>query len=150
MFNFGVNSIYEKYQFSSHSFTKADHSKDFLEAMYSTSLVKWLAVLDFEYGLSQRVNNSWNGKWEFGPYENTILWGPGSNLEYINSFAINPFETILSGSACETIVPLFPDVRYRQTKSYTLNIFHYGTMPGDAKCMMPVCLPDLTCSCLSD
>jgi hypothetical protein len=135
MFNFGVNSIYEKYQFSSHSFTKADHSKDFLEAMYSTSLVKWLAVLDFEYGLSQRVNNSWNGKWEFGPYENTILWGPGSNLEYINSFAINPFETILSRERMRNEWSHYSlmFVTGKRGNLMPSTFFHYGTMPWGCK-----------------
>ncbi|TYQ18429.1 UNVERIFIED_CONTAM: dockerin type I repeat protein [Acetivibrio alkalicellulosi] len=95
-FNFSSDRIYHRHQFASHAFNKTDHSKDFLEAMYSTSYVKFLALLNFEYGLPQRVNGEWNGPWEFGPHENTILWGPGENLTHINSFAINPQERINS------------------------------------------------------
>ncbi|NLL38342.1 MAG: hypothetical protein GX254_01975 [Clostridiales bacterium] len=98
-FNFYANSVYTKYQFSPHDYWRLDHSKDFLEAVYSTSFLCWLGVLDFEYGLPQRINNEWSGPWEWGPYENTILWGPGSNLDHLNSYGINPRETISSREA---------------------------------------------------
>jgi hypothetical protein len=96
MFGYSANSIYKKYQFSSHDYGKTDHSKDFLEAVYSTSLLTWLSVLDFEYGLPQRVNNAWNGEWKWGTQENTILWGPGSNLDWLDSYGINAQERISS------------------------------------------------------
>lgn len=98
-FNFATNSIYTKHQFASHDYWKFDRSMDFIEAVYSTSLLCKLGVLDFEYGLPQRVNGEWNGKWEWGPYENTILWGPGSNLDNLFSYGINPFEAIFSREA---------------------------------------------------
>jgi hypothetical protein len=96
MFGYSANSIYKKYQFASHDFSKTDHSKDYLEAVYSTSLLCWLGVLDFEYGLPQRVNNKWNGEWKWGNQENRILWGPGSNLDWLESYGINKQERISS------------------------------------------------------
>jgi hypothetical protein len=98
-FNFLSNSIYTRNQFGSHDFWKFDRSKDAIEAVYSTSLLCKLGVIDFEYGLPQRQNGEWNGEWAWGPYENTILWGPGSNLDNLNSYGINPFETIYSREA---------------------------------------------------
>ncbi|KNY26015.1 PKD domain-containing protein [Pseudobacteroides cellulosolvens] len=95
-FGYSANSIYKKYQFASHDFSKTDHSKDYLEAVYSTSLLCWLGVLDFEYGLPQRVNNKWNGEWKWGNQENTVLWGPGSNLDWLDSYGINKQERIHS------------------------------------------------------
>jgi len=96
MFGYSANSVYKKYQFASHDFSKTDHSKDYLEAVYSTSLLCWLGVLDFEYGLPQRVNNKWNGEWKWGNQENTVLWGPGSNLDWLDSYGINKQERISS------------------------------------------------------
>jgi cytochrome c5 len=95
-FNYGISSIYTRNQFGSHDFFHFDHSKDALEAMYSTSYLCWLGVLDFEYGLPQRVNGDWNGEWAWGPYENQILWGPGSNLDNLNTYGINRYESISS------------------------------------------------------
>ncbi len=91
-FNESVPAIYKKYQFTSHDKNKSDKSKDFMEALCSTSLFSWMAVLDFDYGLPRRVNNSWNAKWAFGPYENRILWTAGSTIPHLNSFATNPDE----------------------------------------------------------
>jgi hypothetical protein len=98
-FNYATNTIYTKYQFSSHDYSRMSHSKDAIEAVYSTSLLTWLGVLDFEYGLPQRVNNAWNSTWAWGPHENQILWGPGSNLDNINSYGINQYESISSREA---------------------------------------------------
>jgi hypothetical protein len=95
-FNYGINSIYTRNQFGSHDWSHTNRSKDSLEAVYSTSYLCWLGVLDFEYGLPQRENGEWNAKWEWGPYENQILWGPGSNLDNLSTYGINPFETISS------------------------------------------------------
>lgn len=98
-FNYLSNMIYTKYQFGSHDFWKFDRTKDAIEAVYSTSLLCKLGVIDFEYGLPQRVDGEWTGEWAWGPYENTILWGPGSNLDNLNSYGINPYETIYSREA---------------------------------------------------
>ena len=134
-FNYSASRIYDKYQFASHSYAKSDNSKDFLEAVYSTSLAKWLAVLNFEYGLPQRVNGAWNGEWEFGPHENTILWEPGENLNYINSFAINPDEKINSREAMRNQWTQFSTmfVTGKRGSFEPSTYFHYGTMPWGCK-----------------
>lgn len=96
MFNYGVNSIYTKHQFSPHDYFKMDHSLDQVEAAYSTSLLCKLGVMDFEFGLPQRVDGQWNSTWEWGPAEEMILWGPGSNLDNLQAYGINAYESISS------------------------------------------------------
>lgn len=134
-FNYYTNSIYTKYQFSPHDYWKADHSKDFLEAVYSTSFLCWLGVLDFEYGLPQRTEDGWTGVWEWGPYENTILWGPGSNLDHLNSYGINPGEAISSREAYRNKWTQYSTMFVTgQRGNFQPNIYYwYATMPWGCK-----------------
>ncbi len=134
-FGYSANRVYKKYQFSSHDFTKTDHSKDFLEAVYSTSLLCWLSVLDFEYGLPQRVNGSWNGEWEWGNQENTILWGPGSNLDWLDSYGINPDEKIESRELYRNKWTQYSTMFVTGKKgSFQPNsYFYFATMPWGCK-----------------
>ncbi len=134
-FGYGANSIYKKYQFTSHDYTKADHSKDFLEAVNSTALLTWLSVLDFEYGLPQRVNNQWNGEWAWGVNENTILWGPGSNLDNLNTYGINADEGINSREAFRNKWTQYSTMFVTGKNGvFTPNTyFYYATMPWGCK-----------------
>lgn len=135
MFNYSAQQIYKKYQFSSHAYNKTDFSKDTIDAVYSTSMAKWLGVLDFEYGLPQRVNNEWNGEWAFGPYENTILWEPGENLKEVRAFAINENEKIMSREAMRNQWTQYSTmfVTGKRGKFEPSTYFHYGTMPWGCK-----------------
>jgi len=134
-FNSNVSSIYKKYQFTSHDITKTDHSKDFLEALSSTSLLSWMAVLDFEYGLPRYINNSWNGKWAFGPYENSILWTAGSTIPHLNSFGMNPDEKIGSQQLIRNKWTHYSNMFVTgKTESFTPSKwFHGATMPWSCK-----------------
>lgn len=134
-FGYSANSIYKKYQFASHDYGKSDHSKDSLEAVYSTSLLCWLSVLDFEYGLPQRVNNKWNGEWKWGNQENTILWGPGSNLDWLDTYGINAQERISSRELYRNKWTQYSTmfVTGKNGSFQPNNYFYFATMPWGCK-----------------